>query len=81
LVVNLPSQPFITLAAIWDKFARLFHGKLPLIKRRLTVYTSDDITDSKKIQEQLGYRPEISVQEGINRMAKAYKRSQFEITN
>ena len=73
LVLNLPKAPVIYLAAIWDKFARIFQGKLPLIKRSLEVYTSEDIVNSKKIQKELDYYPKVTVNEGLSRMAKAYK--------
>jgi nucleoside-diphosphate-sugar epimerase len=73
LIINLPLKPFIVLANIWDKFAGLFPGKLPMLKRSLTVFASEDITGTKKIQEDLGYRSKVSIHEGIIRMAAAYK--------
>jgi len=72
-VLNLPKAPVIYLAAIWDKFARVFQGKLPLLKRSMEVYTSEDIVNTQKIQKELGYFPKVTVHEGISRMANAYR--------
>ena len=77
LVLNLPKAPVIYLAAIWDKFAGVFQGRLPLLKRSMEVYTSEDIVDTQKIQKELGYYPKVTVNEGISRMAKAYKKNKL----
>ena len=70
----LPKKPFMFLSGLWDRFARLFNGLLPLIKRKLEVYTSEDVIISTKIQEQLGYQPKVTVEEAISRMASVYQR-------
>ena len=75
LVLRLPQRPFIILALIWDKFARVFKGKLPLIRRSLAVYTSEDIVNTRKIQQELGYHSEVSVSEGISRMVNGYRKN------
>ena len=74
LIINLPKKPFMFLSGLWDRFARLFNGLLPLIKRKLEVYTSEDVIISTKIQEQLGYQPKVTVEEAISRMASVYQR-------
>jgi nucleoside-diphosphate-sugar epimerase len=71
LVINLPKKPVSLLLSIWDKFALLFGGKLPLLKRSLDVITSEDVISIEKIQKQLGFYPQYSVKEGIAAMVSA----------
>ncbi len=68
--INLPKEPFVLLFSVWDSLAILLNGRLPLLKRSLEVFTSEDVISIEKIQAQLGFEPLYSVKEGIANMVK-----------
>ena len=64
-LIRLPLKPFSSLFSVWDRLASLLGGRLPLLKRNLDVITSEDVISINKIQDQLGFHPEISAEQGL----------------
>lgn len=73
LIIKLPKKTFNFFTSIWDRFASVFNGKLPLLNKSLDVYCSEDTVNTNKIIQELGFNTNISIEEGLYRMVETYK--------
>jgi len=81
LMIKLPTIPFKIILTIWDMFAGLFQGKLPLLKRKFIVYLNYDIASNAKIREQLGFEPMYTINQGLRRMVEQYQKTKSQDTD
>lgn len=73
MCVQLPKGIMIILATFIEFFFLLI-GKKPLVtKRNILATASDRIYDISKAKEELGYSPQVSMEEGITKVIKWYK--------
>ena len=62
------------ILATFIEFFFLLIGKKPLVtKRNILATASDRIYDISKAKEELGYSPQVSMEEGITKVIKWYK--------
>jgi len=85
--VNVPkkfySEKFmIGLAKILDKLGKIFHFDGPISERDIKWMTTNYwICNSKKAEEEFGYNPSISLEEGIKRTVNWYQNNKEGIAN
>ncbi len=70
---NLPLKPVYWASAICETVCRPFGIEPPLYRRRLDFFTKDRAFDISKAKKELGYKPQVSLKEGLKITAKWYK--------
>ncbi len=68
---QLPLKPMLLLAGVTEDVCRLLKVKAPLHRRRMDFYISDAEFDCRRACEVLGWRPAISLREGLRRTLTA----------
>lgn len=68
---RLPLKPMLLLAAVTEDVCRLLKIKAPLHRRRMDFYISDAEFDCRRALEVLGWRPGVSLREGLQRTLTA----------
>lgn len=70
---NVPLKPVYLAAAICETICRPFGIEPPIYRRRLDFFTKDRAFDISKAKKDLGYKPKVSLKEGLKTTAKWYK--------
>ncbi len=70
---SLPLKPVFLAAAVCETICRPLGIEPPLYRRRLDFFTKDRAFDISNAQKDLGYKPEVSLKEGLKITAKWYK--------
>lgn len=68
---RLPLKPMVLLAGVTEDVCRLLKIKAPLHRRRMDFYLSDTEFDCGRALEVLGWRPEVSLREGLQQTLEA----------
>lgn len=71
--VRIPAGPVLAAAAACEALCRPFGIEPPLHRRRVGFFTVNRAFDISKAKRVLGYRPRVSLDEGIQRMAAWYR--------
>jgi len=77
LVLRVPVCPVKLLVGTWDHIARATRGKLPVLGRSLEVYVTNSAFSNAKIKKQLSFEPQVTLEDGIQRMARWYRRERL----
>jgi nucleoside-diphosphate-sugar epimerase len=74
---RIPARPAAAAASVCDMLARLSGGSLhfPISRYLITELTTDHYSRIDRARAMLGYRPQVTVAEGIARMADAERLS------
>lgn len=70
---RLPLKPVYMVAALCEAVCRPLGIEPPLYRRRLDFFTKDRAFSIEKAKNELGYRAQVSLREGLARTAKWYK--------
>lgn len=68
---RLPLAPMVLLAGVVEDVCRLLKVRAPLHRRRMDFYVSDAAFDCRRALEVLGWRPEVSLREGVRLTLRA----------
>ena len=71
--VRIPAGPVMAAAAVCEVLCRPFGVEPPLHRRRVGFFTVNRAFDISKAKRVLGYRPRVSLDEGIRRTADWYR--------
>ena len=71
--LHVPVKPVRILGGICEDVCRILRVEPPLFRRRVDFFTKDRAFDITKAKTELGYRPRVDLDEGINRTARWYK--------
>lgn len=71
--IRLPVWPLFLLADLCELVCKPLGIEPPLYRRRVAFFTKDRAFDTRKLQNQLGYRYSYSVDEGLRATAQWYK--------
>jgi dihydroflavonol-4-reductase len=71
--LHLPVWPFWTAGLVCEAVCIPFGLEPPLYRRRVDFYTKSRAFDTTRARTQLGYAPQIDLDEGIRRTAQWYK--------
>ena len=70
---SVPLKPVYLAAAVCETICRPLGIEPPLYRRRLDFFTKDRAFDISKAKKDLGYKPQVSLKEGLRITAKWYK--------
>lgn len=70
--IHLPAKPFQWLGSICEKICIPLGIEPPIYRRRVDFFTKSRAFDISKAQRMLGYKPEVSLREGIEKTASWY---------
>lgn len=70
---SLPLKPVYWAATLCEVVCRPLGIEPPLYRRRLDFFTKDRAFSIEKAKRELGYRPKVSLEEGLARTARWYK--------
>lgn len=75
--INIPYPPVYLVALLWESLYRLFGVKTaPLLTRyRVSLQAYHLHFDCRKAREELGYRPQVDLEEGIRRTVAWYQKA------
>lgn len=71
--LHLPAWPFFTLAAVCEAVCIPLRIQPPLYRRRVAFFTKSRAFRIDKAKQMLGYRPEVSLQAGLEETAEWYR--------
>lgn len=71
--LKIPLLPVYIASFLCEMVCRPLGIEPPLFRRRLDFFTKDRAFDITKAKKELGYSPEVSLEEGLNRTAEWYK--------
>jgi nucleoside-diphosphate-sugar epimerase len=71
--INLPVGPVNVVAALVEKTFPVFGIEPPIYRRRVHFYTKHRAFDISKAKRILGYKPAVSLEEGIERTKRWYR--------
>jgi nucleoside-diphosphate-sugar epimerase len=72
---RLPLGPMLRLAAFVEDFCNRFKISPPLYRRRMDFYTNDAAFDSSHAQRVLGWKPRVTLREGLARTLRSHHQS------
>ncbi len=73
-MMKIPVAPVYGAAYISEKICSLFHVKPILYRRRLDFFIKDRAFNIDKAKSIIGYRPKVSLEEGLKKTAEWYKK-------
>lgn len=68
---RLPLTPMLLLAALVEDFCKLIRVKPPIYRRRMDFYRSDAAFDCTRARRLIGWRPRVTLREGLRRTYEA----------
>lgn len=72
-IIKLPSWLMVTAAAIEERLFTMF-GKTPIVtKRNIQMTMQDRVYDISKAEKEIGYSPEVTMENGIRTVIRWYK--------
>lgn len=71
--VRLPAWPLFAAAVACEALCKPFGIAPPLYRRRVAFFTKDRAFDTRKLQQRLGYRYSVPVEQGIRQTARWYR--------
>lgn len=71
--IHLPVKPVRLLSGICEDVCRAVHVEPPIFRRRVDFFVKNRAFDISRAKAELGYRPKVSLEDGINRTASWYK--------
>lgn len=72
-IPHYPIWPLIIAGHVCEKLCKPFHIKPPIFPRRVDWYRQNRAFSIKKAEHDLGYKPTVSLAEGLKRTAEWYK--------
>ncbi len=72
-VPHFPIAPLMLAGHICEKVCKPFHIKPPIFPRRVDWYRQNRAFDISKAKRDLGYKPDVSLDEGLKRTADWYR--------
>jgi nucleoside-diphosphate-sugar epimerase len=75
--IRFPAWPLFLAADICEAICKPFGIEPPLYRRRVAFFTKDRAFDTRKVQELLGYRYSLSVDEGLRSTARWYREQEW----
>jgi dihydroflavonol-4-reductase len=73
--LHLPVWPFWTAGAICEAICTPFGIEPPIYRRRVDFFTKSRAFDISRARAQLGYRPQVTLREGIRRTLEWYRKA------
>ena len=70
--IRLPAWPLFLMADLCELICKPFGVEPPLYRRRVAFFTKDRAFDTRKLQNQLGYKYTYSVDDGLRATARWY---------
>ncbi len=70
--LHLPVWPLYIAGYLCEKICIPFRIQPPIFRRRVDIFTKDRAFDISKAKRDLGYQPQVDLQEGIHRTAQWY---------
>jgi nucleoside-diphosphate-sugar epimerase len=70
---RLPLAPMLGLAALTEDLCTWLKISPPLYRRRMDFYTNDAAFDSTRARQVLGWKPKVSLVEGLARTLRSYE--------
>jgi nucleoside-diphosphate-sugar epimerase len=74
---HYPIAPLVLAGHVSEAVCRPFHIKSPIFPRRVDWYRQNRAFSIEKAKRELGYRPSVSLDEGLRRTAEWYKREGY----
>lgn len=73
--IPIPNKIMIMTASIFEKVFNLIGKKAPVTKKNIEAIVTDRVYDISKAKNDLGYQPQITMEEGIRRVVEWYVKS------
>jgi nucleoside-diphosphate-sugar epimerase len=71
---KLPVWPFWLLGAVCEAMCVPFGIEPPIFRRRVSFFTSNRWFDTSRARTEIGYRPKVSLRQGLQRTLESYHR-------
>ena len=72
-IVKLPAGPLLLAGDVCERLCRPFGISPPIYRRRIEFFVNNRAYDTTKATTQLGFRPQVSLDEGLTRTAAWYR--------
>lgn len=70
--IHIPLAPVYVAACLCELICRPLRLEPPIYRRRLDFFTKDRAFDITRARQELGYAPQVSLRDGLNRTARWY---------
>lgn len=72
-IVKLPAGPILGLSDVCEAVCRPFGINPPIYRRRIEFFVNNRVYDTSKAERRLGFRPKVSLEEGLARTLDWYR--------